>query len=261
MKRQSLLHLALLALFLSSAALAAAGAQQHVEPAQQPQPAQPAQHASPNASPDASPTQELVEASQDAQHAGAPEHGEKEEEDEEAQFKFSASVRWLAEHTGMSTETAYWVAISLNFLVVFGFIAWAIKRSAPIHFRERTASIKKQLEEARAASEEANRRLAEVEGRLARLDSEIAEMRAQAERDAAAEEQRLRAQAEQDRQKIVTQAEQEIASAAKLARGELKQYVAELAVTLAEKKMEVTPQTDQGLIRSFVENLGTEAKS
>jgi F-type H+-transporting ATPase subunit b len=228
----SLLFLALLAIAQEHAAQPAA------EPAKQP------------AQAEGQPGQELVEASKEAEAGG--------EEDEEAKFKYSASVQWLARKTHLSTEAAYWLAISVNFLVVAGFIAWGVKKSAPIHFRDRTAAIKKQLEEARAASEDANRRLAEIEGRLARLDTEIAAMRGQAERDAATEEQRLRAAAEEDRQKIVTSAEQEIASAAKIARGELKKYVAELAVTLAEKKVDVTAATDQGLVRRFVEGLGNE---
>ena len=231
-------------------AAAAAMAQHAAEPAAPP-PQQPAQAQPQNTN------QELVETSKAASEGKEAEHGE---EDEEAQFKYSPMVQKLAKFTGLSTESAYWVAVGINFAVVAGFIAWAWRKSMPLRFRERTSSIKRQLEEARAASEEANRRLAEVEGRLARLDSELAELRAQADRDAAAEEAQLRASAEQDRKKIVVQAEQEISSAAKLARGELKKYAAELAVDLAEKKVQVTPQADQALVHSFVEKLGTEAK-
>ena len=231
-------------------------AQQHAQPAQSapaatPAPSQPAQEASPG--------KELVEASKDAE-TGKAEHGEGggKEEDEEAQFKFSASVQWLAKHTGLSTESAYWLAVSINFLIVAGFIAWAVKKSAPIHFRERTAAIRKQLEEARAASQNANTRLAGIESRLARLDAEIAELRAASERDAASEEQRLRATAEEDRLKVVASAEQEIATATKVARAELKRYTAELAIGLAEKKIQVTPQADQALVRGFADGLSSD---
>ncbi|HSE49352.1 MAG TPA: ATP synthase F0 subunit B [Terriglobales bacterium] len=248
-----------LTIFLSLILLAAAAlVAQHAEPAKPPAQSQPQQSQPAQAQPTPSPSQELVETSHAAAEGKEAEHGE---EDEEAQFKYSASVQWLAKKTGLSKESAYWVFVALNFAVVAGLILWAWRKSMPLYFRDRTGSIKKQMEEARAASEEANRRLAEVEGRLARLDSEIAELRAQADRDAAAEEQRLRATAEEDRQKIVTQAEQEIASAAKLARGELKKYAAELAVNLAEQKIQVTPQADQALVHAFTEKLGTEAKS
>ena len=244
-------------ILLTTAALVA----QHAEPAKQPAQSQPQQSQPAQAQPTPSPSQELVETSHAAAEGKEAEHGAAGEEDEEAQFKYSASVQWLAKKTGLSKESAYWVFVGINFAVVAGLILWAWRKSMPLHFRDRTASIKKKMEEARAASEEANRRLAEVEGRLAKLDAEIAELRTQADRDAAAEEQRLRATAEEDRQKIVAQAEQEIASAAKLARGELKKYAAELAVNLAEQKIQVTPQADQALVHAFTEKLGTEAKS
>jgi len=222
-------------------------AQSQAKPAQQP-PAQPQQvQAQPN------PNQELVKESKEAETG--------KEEDEEAQFKYSSSVKWMAKATGLSPEAAYWVAVIINFLIVAGFIVWAWKKNAPAMFRDRTGLIKKQLEEARAASEEANRRLSEIESRLARLDTEIAGMRSEAERDAVAEEQRLRAAAEEDRGRIVTTAEQEIASAAKLARGELKKFAAELAVGLAEKKIAVTPEADQALVRSFTDDLGNERRN
>ncbi|MDP9267220.1 MAG: ATP synthase F0 subunit B [Acidobacteriota bacterium] len=259
------------ALALMSAPLGLA--QQHATPASpappasspSSSPAQPAAtpapaHPGPSTS-EPSTDKELVEASKEAETGKTAEHGEGKEEDEEAQFKYSASVQWLARHTGLSADAAYWLAISINFLIVAGFIGWAIKKSAPIHFRERTAAIRKQLEEARAASENANRRLAEIESRLARLDVEIAELRAASEHDAAAEEQRLRAAAEEDRLKVVAAAEQEILTAAKVARAELKRYTAELAIGLAEKKIQVTPQADQELVRGFADGLSAENRA
>ncbi len=83
-------------------------------------------------------------------------------------------------------------------------------------FRNRTASIQKAMQEAQKASAEANRRLGEIETRLSRLDAEIAGMRATAEKEAVAEEVRIKAAAEEDGRKIVESAEQEIAAAAKL---------------------------------------------
>ena len=244
-------RLSLIAFFtlLLAGALAFAQAKPEPTPAPPQQQQQPAQ-AAPQPE---SPQKELVETSKGAEHG-------KEEEDEEAQFKYSPSVQWLGRHLGMNPEAAYWLFIGLNFAVVAGFIFWAIKKYAPSAFRDRTALIKRQLEEARAASEEANRRLSQIEGRLARLDSEIADMRSGAEKDSASEEQRLKAAAEEDKKKIITTAEQEIQSAAKMARGELKKFAAELAVALAEKKIDVTPQTDQALVKQFTDRLSDGGK-
>src|SRR5438876_10315845 len=154
-------------------------------------------------------------------------------EDETAQFKHSASVKLLSRITGLSPEGAYWLAVLLNFAIVACLIAWASKKNLPAVFRGRTAGIQKSLEEARRASEDANQRLAQIESRLGRLDDEITQMRATSEKEAAAEEERIKASAAEDARRIVESAEQEIAAAAKAERRALTAYAVDLAVTLA----------------------------
>ena len=178
-----------------------------------------------------------------------------EEKDETKEFKESASVAWIAAHTGMSLRDAYWVLISINFAIIIALIVWAWKKNVPAMFRARTENIRKSLDEARRASEDANRRLSDVESRLARLDAEISEMRKNAESEAIAEEQRIRAAAEEDRRKVIESAEQEIDAAAKAARRDLKAYAATLAVSLAEKKIHIDRNTDQALVTRFAQEL------
>ena len=190
--------------------------------------------------------QQLAEASSEA--AG--------EKDETAQFKESPSVHWIASLTGLSMGAAYWGLVGLNFAVIALLIFFASKTKIPAMFRSRTAAIKQNLEEARQASTEAQRRLGDIEQRLSKLDVEIAAMRSAAEADAAAEEARIRSAAEEDKQKVVEMAEQEIAAATRSARRELKSYVADLAVTLAQRRMQVDAKTDQALVHSFVAQLG-----
>ncbi len=178
------------------------------------------------------------------------------EEDENAQFKQSASVRWLASLTGMSPHSAYWVFIVFNFVVVAGAIVIVSKSSLPAMFRTRTASIQRGIEEARQSSQDAQRRLHDIETRLAKLDGEIAAMRSAAEAEAVAEEARIRAAAEEEAHKIAEAAGQEIEAAARLARRELTAYAADLAVSLAGKRIQVDAATDRALVRGFVEQLG-----
>jgi F-type H+-transporting ATPase subunit b len=186
----------------------------------------------------------------------APE--QKSEEDPTAQFKHSASVRLLSRITGLSLDGAYWLAVVLNFGIVVGLIVWASKKNLPAMFRSRTASIQKSIEEARRASEDANRRLSEIESRLARMDDEISAMRATSEKEAAAEEERIKTSAAEDARRIVESAEQEIAAAAKAARRELTAYAADLAVTLASKQIQVDTPTDQALVRRFAQQLSSD---
>ncbi|MBZ5682531.1 MAG: ATP synthase F0 subunit B [Acidobacteriia bacterium] len=180
-----------------------------------------------------------------------------EEKDETAEFKQSASVRLIARLTGMSLQHAYWLSVLLNFVVIAGVIVWAGRKYLPGMFRERTASIQKAMQEAQKASEEARRWLAEIETRLMKLDVEIGMMRDAAEKEAAAEEARIQAAAEEDARKIVQSAEQEIAAAIKSARRDLTSYAADLAVGLAQKQIHVDAATDQAIVRNFSGQLGT----
>ena len=177
------------------------------------------------------------------------------EEDPTAQFKHSASVRLLSRITRLSTDDAYWLAVVLNFAIVVGAIWWFSKKNLPAMFRNRTASIQKSLEEARKASEDANKRLSEIESRLSRLDQEISGMRAMSEKEAAAEEERIKADTAEESRRIVESAQQEIAAATKAARRELTAYAADLAVTLASRQMKVDATTDQALVRRFAQQL------
>jgi len=197
------------------------------------------------------------------EHSASPTNGEpaKEaaEEDDQAQFKHSASVQMVAKLTGLSLDNAYWLCMVLNFAIVAVAVGYFSKKSLPGMFRNRTASIQKAMQEARQASEDANRRLGEIETRLSRLDSEIAGMRATAEKEAVAEEARIKAAAEEDGRKIVESAEQEIAAAAKLARRELTNYAANLAVSLAARQIKVDPATDQALVQGFARELSPKS--
>jgi len=177
------------------------------------------------------------------------------EEDQTSEFKQSASVQMIARLTGLSLNNAFLFSNILNFVVIAALIIWAGRKYLPSIFHDRTAAIQKAMQEAQKASEEARRRLAEIESRLMRLDGEIGMMRNNSEKDAAAEESRIHAAAEEDARKLVELAQQEIAAAAKSARRELTAYAADLAVSLARKQIHVDPATDRTLVRTFADEL------
>ena len=178
-----------------------------------------------------------------------------EEKDETAEFKQSASVTFVSRLTGLNLQQSYWLCVLLNFLVIAVVLVWAGRKYLPGMFRDRTAAIQKAMQEAKKASAEARQRLGEIEARLAKLDTGIGAMRSAAEKEAAAEEARIKAAAEEDARKIVASAEQEIAAATKAARRQLTAYAADLAVGLAQKQIHVDASTDQALVRSFAGQL------
>jgi F-type H+-transporting ATPase subunit b len=185
--------------------------------------------------------------------------GSESEAGEDA-FKHSAAIKMFARLTRLSVENAYWLAVVINFVIMFGVLWFLLRKIIPAAFKARTASIQEKLAEARKMSEEARQRLSDVEGRLSRLDSEIAQMKTAAEAISRSEEQRILAAGEEERRRIVTSAEQEIETAANLARRDLKAYAAELAVNMAEKKIRVAPDADAALVREFTMGLGKDGE-
>ena len=182
-----------------------------------------------------------------------------EEKDDKAQFKESPAVRFIARKTGWSPGTAYLLCVLLNFAVIAWILLWVSRKYLPGAFRARTAAIQKAMQEAQKASEQARRRLAEIESRLMKLDVEIGMMRDTAEKEAAAEEARIQAAAQEDARKMLESAQLEIAAALKSARRELTAYAADLAVGLAQKQIHVDAATDQSLVRNFAGQLGASS--
>jgi F-type H+-transporting ATPase subunit b len=182
------------------------------------------------------------------------------EEEENANLKHSSMVRKLAKLTGLNVHQAHLLAMILNFAIIVFVVVWFGRKALPGMLRNRNESIQRALEEARAAAQDANRRLAEIENRLRQLDFEIGQMQASAEKEAEAEEGRIKSAAEEDIRKVVEAAEQEIAAAAKLARRELTSHTADLAIALARKQINVDSNTDQVLVRNFASKLAQDGE-
>jgi len=205
---------------------------------------------------DAVPERDLGKASLQAGEGHPP----ADEEEENIQFKYSPIVKTVAAKTGLTKQAVYWIFLVINFVILAVALVWVVKKAMPNGFAPRSADIQKGIEDARKASAEASARLAEIESRLAKLDTEIAEIRTAAEADFSIEEQRIKSAAEQDAKNVIAAAEQEIAAAARTAQRELKAFVADLAVGLAEKKINVDDATDRALVRGFASQLGKDGQ-
>jgi F-type H+-transporting ATPase subunit b len=195
---------------------------------------------------------------------GAPksEGGGKSLHETEQEMKMSASVKALGKMLGIENpKTAYWVFWIVNFSVIAFLILSLLGKKLPGAFRNRTSAIQRGIDEARKASAEASARLTAIEARLSALDSEITSMRASAEQEGKAEENRLRAATEEEKRSILESAEQEINAATNVARRDLRNYATELAVELAQKRIAVSESADRALIQEFSKNLGNGGRS
>ncbi len=155
--------------------------------------------------------------------------------------------------TERATEIFKWI----NFAIVAGVIVWVFGKKLPPVFRKKAEAISSAIANATNAKAAADGQLREAENKLTNLQKEVAELRAFAERESAAEVDRLRAATQSDAQKIAVAAKAEIEAAERAARLELKALAANLAVDGAETLLvkQLTPKAQESLIGDFVKSL------
>jgi F-type H+-transporting ATPase subunit b len=152
-----------------------------------------------------------------------------------------------------SVEIFKWI----NFAIVAGLLGWIFLKLTPPVFRKRAETINSAISKATAAKTEADRQLKDAESRLARLQQEVSELRASAQREDAAEAERIRNATQNDILKVGLAAKAEIEAAERTARMELKAIAARLAVDGAESLLarQLTPQTQEALVAAFMKTL------
>ena len=154
---------------------------------------------------------------------------------------------------GTAQELFKWI----NFALWAGAFLWLCLKKGPRFFRRRAEEIGSAITKAGSAKSAADAQLREAETKLENLQTEVAELRAFADREAAAEVERIRTATRSDMEKIAAAAKAEIAAAERAARLELKALAAKLAVEGAESLLakQLTSQTQAGLISNFVKSL------
>jgi F-type H+-transporting ATPase subunit b len=150
-----------------------------------------------------------------------------------------------------------------NFAILAGFLGYMAAKKGGPYFAGRSRQIRKDMIEAGDLRQQAEARAAEVDRRLASLDTEIAALRAEAAREAEAEGERLSRHTTAEIAKIHSNAGQEIESAGKAARMELRRYTVGLAIRLAEQKIRtrLTPEMQEALVHGFIHHLEPPARS
>jgi F0F1-type ATP synthase membrane subunit b/b' len=152
----------------------------------------------------------------------------------------------------------------LNAILFLLIIIYILRKKIGIggKFDSRAAAIRKELEEARIEKQRALDRLEEIESRLNSLDEEVAEIRVEAQREAEREAGRIREAALADAAKIEQLARREIDGAMRTARAELRAFVAEQSVELAQSivRREIRPDDDRRIISQFIDDLREAGK-
>src|SRR5579862_7848617 len=114
----------------------------------------------------------------------------------------AASARAAEDGGAAFSETATTIFKWINFAIVAGGIIWVFAKVLPPKFRDNAESISSAITKATASKAEAERQLREAENKLANLQKEVVELRTIAEKESAAEVERIRAATYSDIQKI-----------------------------------------------------------
>lgn len=176
---------------------------------------------------------------------------------------FAAPVFAVENPQQQAASTTGWVYRWINFAIFAGLIVWAFTRSKTrAYFSAHQTQIADAIAESARAREEAEREQRQAESKMAALDTQVAELRTQAERDSAAEAERIRVLAHDETRRVAQSAEMEIRAAERAAEMELKSIAARVAMERAERLLRerVSAQTESALFEGFVAELQGAAR-
>jgi F0F1-type ATP synthase membrane subunit b/b' len=146
----------------------------------------------------------------------------------------------------------------LNFIIVFGGIAYLIAKHGGAFFRGNAKEIAASIVEATAEKVEAERELNEVVTKIEHLDQDVAEIRVEAQRNWAAESERLYASGQVEIEKIAHAAREELAASERAAQQQVREIAASMAVERAAALVgsRMNSEIRARMFQSFLSELG-----
>jgi len=144
-----------------------------------------------------------------------------------------------------------------NFIIFVGVIYYFGNGPLKEYLATRSATIRKDLVEAAELKAAATAQLATLEQKLQALPGELATLRARGAEDIVAEEQRIAAAAEADRERLLDQTRREIDLQVRLAKKDILEHAADLSVQLATERIKKeTTQADQDrLVENYLKQV------
>jgi F-type H+-transporting ATPase subunit b len=161
------------------------------------------------------------------------------------------------EKGGLSKNTLDFLGKSINFLVLFGGLAYFLLKPIKNFLRKRADGIERSLKETDDSRREAEKKLDEANARLASLAKEIEKIRERAEAEGQSRREKIIQFSREEAEKIKSFARQEIEMLSQAEIQHLREYTAELAAGLAEEtiKKKLSPEDQSQLIDKSIERL------
>lgn len=148
----------------------------------------------------------------------------------------------------------------VNFAILAGTVFYFGRKPVASYLASRRAQVRSDLVAAEEMKKAAAAQIAEMDAKLAALPAELAALRARGRDEIAAEQQRIRQLAEAERARLLEQAAREIEQRTRVARRELVEHAATLAVQVARAKIEdqITDADQARLVDRYLAEVKTQ---
>ena len=162
---------------------------------------------------------------------------------------------------GEAHEESIWPQVGkiVNFAILIGTVIYFGRRPLADYLANRRAQVRSDLVTAEEMKKSAAAQIAEMDARLQALPAELEALKARGQQEIAAEETRIAELAETERARLIEQASREIDQRTRVARRELLEHAASLAVGVAQAKIkaQITAADQARLVDRYL----TEVKS
>jgi len=154
-----------------------------------------------------------------------------------------------------------WIWQLINLVVFLGLLVWLLKKPVGAFFGDRRREVEETLRKAEENRKRAEELVVQIEGRLAKLDLDLAAIHEHAKTEAAAEQDDLLRQAEDESKKIVERARAEMETRVRHARKELTTFAGDLSVEIARDLLakNVSHEDEDRLLREGLTSLAAAA--
>ena len=149
------------------------------------------------------------------------------------------------------------IARLLNFAILVGALVYFLKAPISSYLSGRSAQIRQDLVAAAELRRTATAQLEQIQQKLSALPAELAALKTRGEEDVQAEKARIAQAAAAERERLVEQTRREIDMRLRLARRELTEYAAQLAVSVAQDRITrtITPDDQLRLVDRYATQL------
>lgn len=154
------------------------------------------------------------------------------------------------------------IARLVNFGVLAGALVYFLRTPIAAYLSDRGSQIRADLVNAEQTRRAAAAQIAEIDRKMQALPGELEALRVQGAREIAAEEERIRAAAAAERDRLLEQARRDIDMQVKIAERNLVAHAADLAVGVATERIKknITGDDQQRLVDRYVQQIAAGSK-